>query len=88
MRDFEFLPAAEAEMNEAARFYEERSVGLGRDFLEDVERTVASIVYHPRFGRRISVNIRRRMVRRFPFGVLRSLRCLFQDPAHGIPYSC
>jgi hypothetical protein len=29
MRDIEFLPLAEEEMNEAARFYEERSPGLG-----------------------------------------------------------
>ena len=32
-----FLPAAETEMREAARFYEERSRGLGHDFLNEVE---------------------------------------------------
>ncbi|MFQ5791535.1 MAG: type II toxin-antitoxin system RelE/ParE family toxin [Acidobacteriota bacterium] len=73
MMDYEFLPLADQEMNEAARFYEERSAGLGLDFLEEVERTVESIVAHPNSGRRISENIRRRIVRRFPFGILYSI---------------
>ena len=57
-------------MNEAALFYEGRSAGLGLDFLEEVEQTVASILTHPTSGPVISQNIRRRIVRRFPFGVL------------------
>lgn len=57
-------------MNEAARFYEERSPGLGRDFLEEIERTIDSLVAHPESGPRISRNLRRRIVRRFPFGVI------------------
>lgn len=57
-------------MHEAARFYEDRSPGLGRDFLDEVERTVESIGKHPYSGQRISGIIRRRIMRRFPFGVL------------------
>ena len=65
-----FLPAAETEMREAARFYEERSRGLGHDFLNEVERTIESIVEQPYSGVRISSSTRRRILRRFPFGVL------------------
>lgn len=65
-----FLPAAEAEMLEAARFYDDRSRGLGHDFLDEVERTTESIVEQPYSGAKISGNIRRRILRRFPFGVL------------------
>ena len=73
MRNREFLPLAEEEMNEAARFYEERSPGLGRDFLDEVERTIESIAVHPQSGRKISENIRRRILGRFPFGILYTL---------------
>ena len=47
MKGYEFLPEAEEEMNEAALFYEDRSEGLGLDFLEQVEQTVASIIAFP-----------------------------------------
>ena len=70
MKGYEFLPETEEEMNEAARFYERRKEGLGLEFLNEVERTVASILAHPRSGPAISPSIRRRIVRRFPFGVL------------------
>ena len=70
MSDRRFLVPAEEEMHQAARFYEDRSSGLGRNFLDEVERTMESIVKHPHLGRRISGNIRRRILRRFPFGIL------------------
>jgi plasmid stabilization system protein ParE len=73
MMNREFLPLAEEEMNEAARFDEERSSGLGRDFLDEVERTIESIAAHPHSGRKISENIRRRILGRFPFGILYTL---------------
>lgn len=57
-------------MVEAARFYETQSPGLGRDFLEDVEQAVQSIVRHPEAGPIIAEGIRRRILRRFQFGVL------------------
>ena len=65
-----FLPLAEEELNEAARFYDERSPGLGQDFLEEIKRTIDSIAAHPDSGYLISQNLRRRIVRRFPFGVI------------------
>jgi plasmid stabilization system protein ParE len=70
MSDREFLPLAEEEMNETARFYEERVRGLGREFLEEVERAINSILIQPSAGRIISQNIRRRILKRFPFGIL------------------
>ena len=57
MKGYEFLPEAEAEMNEAAQFYERRKKGLGLDFLSEVERTVASILTHPRSGPVISPSV-------------------------------
>ncbi len=70
MRGYEFLPEAEEEMNQTARFYERRREGLGLEFLNEVQRTIASILAHPQSGPAVSPNIRRRIVSRFPFGVL------------------
>ena len=39
MRDREFLPPAEEEMNEAARFYEQRSPGLNAHAADDRAQT-------------------------------------------------
>jgi plasmid stabilization system protein ParE len=70
MKGYEFLPEAEEEINEAARFYERRKEGLGLEFLNEVQRTITSVLAHPQSGPAVSPNIRRRIVRRFPFGVL------------------
>ena len=70
MKDYHFLPEAEEEMNEAAQFYEGRSEGLGEDFLDEVQHTVDSILAFPKSGPVISENLRRRILRRFPFGLL------------------
>ena len=70
MKEYQFLPEAEEEMNEAARFYEGRSEGLGEDFLEEVQHTVESILAFPQSGPVISENLRRRILQRFPFGLL------------------
>lgn len=43
----QFHPAAEAEMNEAAAYYEDASPGLGADFLAEVERSMSQIQANP-----------------------------------------
>ena len=57
-------------MLEAAEYYERQAQGLGRGFLAEVQRTVASIAENPRIGRVVRRPIRRRLLRRFPFGIL------------------
>lgn len=56
-----FLPPAQEEMTEAARFYETRSKGLGTEFLAEVERTIAAIVSHPKAAPKVKQDIRRRL---------------------------
>jgi len=65
-----FLPPAEEEMVAAARFYEARSHGLGAEFLDEVERSVEAISSHPRTAPVLKEGIRRRLLKRFPFGIL------------------
>jgi plasmid stabilization system protein ParE len=65
---------ADAEMAEAARWYEAHRAGLGIDFLDAVDNTVAGIAGTPRMGSPIpgvsDQTIRRRPVRRFPYHVV------------------
>ena len=65
---------AEAEMAEAARWYEQHRVGLGLEFLAAVDASVARIEENPRVGSRTpgvdDEQIRRVFVRRFPYHVV------------------
>ncbi|RZN41532.1 MAG: type II toxin-antitoxin system RelE/ParE family toxin [Methanophagales archaeon ANME-1-THS] len=70
MKPVVFLPQAEQEMLEAARFYESQTVGLGVDYLSEVERAVQTIAESPTTWPVIEGELRRRLIRRFPFGIL------------------
>ncbi|MFC1583031.1 type II toxin-antitoxin system RelE/ParE family toxin [Planctomycetota bacterium] len=65
-----FLPPAEEEMIAAGKYYEELAHGLGLDFFDEVEKTISQISKYPQSGPEIHGNIRRRIIHRFPFGVL------------------
>lgn len=65
-----FLPPAQKEMTAAARYYQTQSIGLGTEFLDEVERTIASIAAHPEMDPKVKGDVRRRLLKRFPFGVL------------------
>jgi len=65
-----FLPPAEEEMIAAAQYYENQSTGLGAEFLIEVARTVAAIATHPKAAPKVKQEIRRRLLKRFPFGIL------------------
>jgi plasmid stabilization system protein ParE len=55
-------PEAEAELAEAFRWYEERMSGLGREFL--------SVARQPEQYAIIHHNVRRALVRKFPYMIL------------------
>ena len=65
---------ADAEMAEAARWYEGNRAGLGTEFLDAVDTAVARIAETPRIGSPVpgvsDRTIRRRPVRRFPYHVV------------------
>jgi toxin ParE1/3/4 len=66
-------PDAEKELEEAAKFYDSRLLGLGRDFVLEVRNTLALIEQFPLASSKISPNIRKFAVKRFPFNVLYAL---------------
>jgi toxin ParE1/3/4 len=65
-----FLAPAEEEMLEAAAYYESQAEGLGRNFLAEVQQAADRIVENPRLGQIVRGDIRRRLLHRFPFGLL------------------
>jgi toxin ParE1/3/4 len=64
------LSLAEAEMLAAAKYYELQSTGLGHRFLNEVEQVFTSILKLPNAGTVVRGNIRRRILKRFPFAVM------------------
>jgi toxin ParE1/3/4 len=65
---------AEDELNEAAAYYEGEHPGLGAKFLAEVDRVIDSIVKHPRAGQIILDPVRRRLLPRFPYGILYTIK--------------
>jgi len=63
-------PEALAEMAEAARFYEGRAPGLGREFFEEVVAVIRTAVENPEAGTPQESPFRRLLCRRFPFAVV------------------
>jgi len=69
-----FHRLAERELIDAAEYFEHESAGLGVAFLAEVERCVADIAAFPRGGTEVGASVRRRLVRRFPYAVLYSVK--------------
>ncbi len=65
-----FLPEAEQEMLEAALYYQSQASKLGIDFLSEVERATKFIAESPNTWPILEGKLRRRLIKRFPFGIL------------------
>ncbi len=64
------LGPAEAEMVEAAKYYETQCRGLGHRFLDEVENIASSIVALPCAGPVVRGRMRRRLLPHFPFALV------------------
>lgn len=64
-----FRAAARREFIEAAAWYEAQRVGLGAEFLSEIERCIASAAEHPQLYAAVRADIRRVVTRRFPYAV-------------------
>lgn len=65
---------AEAEINEAADFYDLESPGLGGVFLDEIQRAFQSIVDFADAAPVIRGCVRRRIVAKFPYSLIYSTR--------------
>jgi len=67
-------PEAEAEALAAARWYEEKASGLGAAFLELVEQSLGAIADNPARFPTVARDVRRALLKRFPFGIFFRVR--------------
>jgi len=69
---FSFHPEAEIEFNKSIDYYEEIESGLGYDFALEVYSTIKRSVEFPDAWTVLEGEIRRSLVKRFPYGILYS----------------
>jgi toxin ParE1/3/4 len=60
---------AESDIADAALWYESKSSGLGSEFLRSVDACLSDIARTPQRFPVVHRNLRRALLRRFPFGV-------------------
>ena len=69
---FSFHPEAEDEFFEAIEYYEECRAGLGYDFSKEVYSAIDRLLDFPDAWQITDNNIRRCLIKRFPFGIVYS----------------
>jgi len=65
-----FLEPAQAEVDEAARYFDEQRPGLGDRFEHDLQDAVAFVTERPLSGKRLTENIRQVGLRTFRYNVI------------------
>ena len=65
-----FLTIAEQEVNDAYRWFEERTEGSGLEFLDELDRVVGLVKSFRLAGLEIETQIRRTVFARFPYAIV------------------
>jgi len=47
---FQYHPEAAKELTSSIQYYEEKSAGLGAEFLDEIEEAIAQALAHPKSG--------------------------------------
>jgi plasmid stabilization system protein ParE len=64
------LRAVQGDLRRAARFYENETPGLGRDFVAEVGHAFSLLEQNPEIGVQLRRGARRLLVRRFPYLII------------------
>ena len=65
-----FLSLANQEVADAVQWYEEKAEGLGREFLDELDRIVRLVRAYPLMATQIEEEIRRFLFTRFPYSLI------------------
>lgn len=65
-----FRPEAETEVAEAVEWYESRGRGLGAEFLRALDAVIAHVQRYPTHYSLVFGNVRRAVLRRFPYNLI------------------
>jgi len=68
---FQYHPEAAKELTSSIEYYEDKSEGLGEEFLDDVEAAISLLLSHPKTGTLITKEDRRILLNRFRFAFKR-----------------
>ena len=65
---------ARVELAEAYWHYEASRPGIGREFLDEIERAVKNVLQRPLRWRKVAGRFRRALVERFPYAIIYAVR--------------
>jgi plasmid stabilization system protein ParE len=68
-----FLALAQQELDDAVTWYNEQATGLGREFLDELDRAVRRSAAYPLSCPEIDPGLRRCLFARFPYGLIYGL---------------
>lgn len=71
---YRFHPEAESEFNDSITYYDSQKEDLGMEFTEEVDSTIQRILQYPFAWTKITRACRRCLTKRFPFGVIYSIK--------------
>jgi plasmid stabilization system protein ParE len=71
--NYKFLPEADEEFREAARYYENGASGVGLAFITEVHRVISVVISHPRSAKKVRGNIRSKVLIHFPYSLFYSI---------------
>lgn len=70
MKSAVFHPLAEQELVDAAAYYEEQKIGLGLEYLREIESAVNFLIRYPEAGSKLRGSVRRITLPKFPYSLL------------------
>ncbi|PUE65580.1 type II toxin-antitoxin system RelE/ParE family toxin [Arcobacter caeni] len=65
-----FHPEAQIELNASIDYYEECKTNLGLEFASEVYQTIQRILTFPKAWQILDSDIRRYLIKKFPFGII------------------
>ena len=65
-----FLMPADREVDDAVIWYDNQLAGLGREFLDEIDRSVRLVRAYPEASTEIEPGIRRWLMARFPYSLI------------------
>jgi plasmid stabilization system protein ParE len=65
-----FLVPARQELDDAVSWYDQQADGLGKEFLDELDRVIRRVVAYPLSAIEIEPGLRRGLLARFPYGII------------------
>jgi plasmid stabilization system protein ParE len=65
-----FLTPAQQELDDAVTWYDQQADGLGKEFLDELDRVIRRVVAYPLSSMEIEPGLRRGLLARFPYGII------------------